>query len=96
MMVVMAETSGAEGDPHRQEKIDLVGALIRAIDDMDRINAMVRASVDGKAAMTALLATPFMYTEEQAHHILDMTLRRQTRQSRSDLVAELSRLHRQK
>ena len=79
-------------DPHREEKIDLVLALIRAIDNMDQINAAVRASVNAVSAKQALMARPFTFTEAQAVYVLDMQIRRQTQAAREDLLAELQRL----
>jgi hypothetical protein len=79
-------------DPHREDKVDLVGALIRAVDNMDQINAAVRASADAEAARQALMASPFRFTEVQALYVLDMQVRRQTQAARQDLLAELQRL----
>ncbi len=46
----------------------------------------------GPAALAALQAEPFEFSEEQANHILDMTLARLTRLGRSNLEEELARL----
>jgi len=91
-VVTVRRSSRSEGDPHRQDKIELVEALIRAIDNIDEINAAVRASVDGTEAKTALMAAPFLYSEEQAIHILSMTVGSQTQAARKRLKTELARL----
>ena len=88
----VAHGPDAHDDPHRQEKIQIVEGLLRALDDMDRINAVVRTATDGTTAVAALVAPPFGFSEEQAHYVLDMPVRRQTQQSRGELVAELARL----
>jgi DNA gyrase subunit A len=79
-------------DPHRQDKIDLVVALIRALDNMDEINSVVRAPANAVSAKQALMAPPFSFTEVQAVYVLDIQVRRQTQAARQDLLAELQRL----
>ena len=81
-----------EEDSYRLERIELVLALIRAIDNMDQINAAVRASANAKAAKESLMASPFSFTEMEAVYVLDMQVRRQTQAARQDLLAELQRL----
>jgi DNA gyrase subunit A len=70
----------------------IVEGLIRALDMIDAIIATIRASDDKAAARSALMATPFEFSEIQAEHILDMTLSRLTRLGRADLEAELAKL----
>jgi len=45
-----------------------------------------------RPARTALMAAPFEFSEEQANHILDMTLGRLTRLGRSELDEEMNKL----
>ena len=70
----------------------IVEGLLRAIDLIDEIIALIRASDDRPAARTGLMATPFEFSEEQAEHILNMTLGRLTRLGRSELEKELGEL----
>jgi DNA gyrase subunit A len=70
----------------------VVEGLLRAIDMLDAVIAAIRGSDDRPAALAALQAEPFSFSEEQANHILDMTLARLTRLGRSNLEEELARL----
>ena len=70
----------------------VVEGLLKAIDMLDAVIAAIRASDDRPAALEALRATPFEFSEEQANHILDMTLSRLTRLGRSNLEEELAKL----
>ncbi|MGQ0744695.1 MAG: DNA gyrase subunit A [Acidimicrobiales bacterium] len=70
----------------------IVEGLIRALDAIDAIIALIRASADKSAARVGLMTEPFLFSEEQAEHILDMTLSRLTRLGRSELDAELMKL----
>jgi DNA gyrase subunit A len=72
----------------------IVEGLLRAIDMLDAVIATIRASDDRPAARTALMADPFSFSEEQANHILDMTLGRLTRLGRSELEEEMAELRR--
>src|SRR5690606_27474277 len=62
---------------------------IKALDVIDEIIALIRASDDAQAAKQALMAEPFEFSEVQAVDILDMQLRQLTRLSRIDLEREL-------
>jgi DNA gyrase subunit A len=66
--------------------------LLRALDVLDEIIALVRASENKGEARVGLMAEPFEFSEEQANHILDMTLGQLTRQNRIDLVERLEAL----
>jgi DNA gyrase subunit A len=70
----------------------IVEGLLRAIDMLDAVIATIRASEDRPAARDNLMAEPFSFSEEQATHILDMTLGRLTRLGRSELEAEMVQL----
>jgi DNA gyrase subunit A len=70
----------------------IVEGLIKAIDMIDAIIALIRASADRAEARTGLMAEPFEFSEEQAVHILDMQLGRLTRLGRSELESELAEL----
>jgi len=62
---------------------------IKALDVIDAIIALIRASDDVAAAREGLMAEPYEFTEVQANDILDMQLRQLTRLSRLDLQSEL-------
>jgi DNA gyrase subunit A len=57
-----------------------------------QVIATIRASDDRPAARVALMAAPFEFSEEQANHILDMTLGRLTRLGRNELEDEMRKL----
>ena len=59
---------------------------------LDLVIAAIRGSDDRAAARIALMAAPFEFSEEQANHILDMTLGRLTRLGRSELEEEMAKL----
>ncbi|MGC9960756.1 MAG: DNA gyrase subunit A [Acidimicrobiales bacterium] len=67
----------------------IVEGLLRALDMLDLVIATIRGSDDRAAARTALMAEPFLFSEIQANHILDMTLGRLTRLGRSELDEEM-------
>ncbi len=75
-----------------EERAHIVEGLLRAIDMLDEVVAAIRQSDDRAAARAALMAPPFSFSEEQANHILDMTLGRLTRLGRSELDDEMARL----
>ncbi len=75
-----------------ERRAHIVEGLLRAIDMLDAVIEAIRASEDRAAARTALCASPFSFSEEQAEHILDMTLARLTRLGRSNLEEELAEL----
>ncbi len=70
----------------------IVEGLLKAIDMLDAVIAAIRASEDRPAARTALMTAPFEFSEEQAEHILDMTLGRLTRLGRTNLEEEMAEL----
>ncbi|MGA2520519.1 MAG: DNA gyrase subunit A [Acidimicrobiales bacterium] len=72
----------------------IVEGLLKAIDMLDAVIAAIRASEDRPAARSALMAEPFSFSEEQAEHILDMTLGRLTRLGRANLEEEMEELRR--
>jgi DNA gyrase subunit A len=62
---------------------------IKALDVIDEVIALIRASDDAAAAKAGLMAEPFEFSEMQAVDILDMQLRQLTRLSRIELETEL-------
>jgi DNA gyrase subunit A len=75
-----------------QARAHIVEGLIRALNVIDAIIALIRASDDRAAARDGLMAEPYLFSEIQANHILDMRLGQLTRLSRVDLDAELDAL----
>jgi DNA gyrase subunit A len=75
-----------------QARAHIVEGLLKAIDMLDLVIAAIRGSDDRPAARGALMTAPFEFSEEQANHILDMTLGRLTRLGRSELDEEMSKL----
>lgn len=75
-----------------EARAHIVEGLLRAIDMLDAVIATIRSSDDRGAARLALMASPFDFSEEQANHILDMTLGRLTRLGRSELEEEMAKL----
>ena len=72
-----------------QEREHILEGRIKALDVIDEIIALIRASEDANAAKDGLMAEPFEFSEIQAIDILDMQLRRLTRLSRIDIETEL-------
>jgi DNA gyrase subunit A len=81
---------------HRLDKAraraHIVEGLIKALDMIDAIIALIRGSDDKPAARAGLMAEPFSFSEVQAEHILDMTLSRLTRLGRTELDNEMAKL----
>jgi DNA gyrase subunit A len=72
-----------------QRREHVLEGRIKALNVIDEIIALIRASDDVAAARDGLMAAPFEFTEVQANDILDMQLRQLTRLSRIDLEREL-------
>lgn len=75
-----------------QERAHIVEGLLRCLDQLDQVIALIRGSDDRGGARQALMGEPFSFTEVQANHILDMTLGRLTRLGRRELDEEYSKL----
>ena len=81
-------TRRTEYDKRKAEERDhIVQGLLIALDHLDEVIKIIRASQDADAARTKLMRT-FKLSEIQANHILDMPLRRLTRLARAELEAE--------
>ena len=74
-----------------EERDHIVLGLLIALDHLDEVIKIIRASQDADAARKKLM-TKFKLTEIQANHILDMPLRRLTRLARAELDAEHAKL----
>jgi len=74
------------------KRAHLVEGLLKAIDVIDEVIALIRGSEDRAAARTGLMAEPFEFSIDQAEHILDMRLGQLTRLARIDLETEMENL----
>ena len=74
------------------ERAHKVEGRIKALNVIDEVIALIRASDDTAAARDGLMAPPFEFSEIQAQDILEMQLRQLTRLSRIDLETELAEL----
>jgi DNA gyrase subunit A len=75
-----------------RDRAHIVEGLIRALDLIDEIIALIRASEDRAAALVGLQGDPLGFSERQSNHILDMQLGRLTRLGRTRLEEELGEL----
>jgi DNA gyrase subunit A len=75
-----------------KERAHKVEGRLKALDVIDQIIALIRASEDAGSAKASLMAPPYEFTEIQAVDILDMQLRQLTRLSRIDLEREMEEL----
>src|SRR5439155_8355629 len=75
-----------------RDRAHIVEGLLRALDMIDAVIALIRGSADTDAARQGLMAEPFSFSEIQANHILDMPLRRLTGLERRKLGEELEGL----
>jgi len=75
-----------------EARAHILEGLVRAIDMIDEIIALIRRSENRAAARDALQVAPFEFTEVQATHILDMPLGRLTQLGHADLQTELDAL----
>jgi DNA gyrase subunit A len=75
-----------------RDRAHIVEGLIKALDMIDAIIAAIRASEDRQSAIGALQVEPFVFTDVQATHIVDMRLSQLTRLGRSNLEEELADL----
>ncbi len=75
-----------------RDRAHIVEGLLKALDRLDEIIALIRASADRAAARGGLMGEGFEFTEVQANHILDLPLGRLTRLGRSDLEEEMREL----
>ena len=74
------------------DRAHIVEGLLRALDLIDEIITLIRASEDRVSALAELQLDPFTFSERQANHILDMQLGRLTRLGRTRLEEELLEL----
>ena len=70
-----------------EERDHIVQGLLIALDHLDEVIKIIRASQDAERARTKLMSA-FKLSEIQANHILDMPLRRLTKLARTELEQE--------
>jgi DNA gyrase subunit A len=75
-----------------KDRAHIVEGLIKALDMIDAIIAAIRGSDDRQAAVASLQAEPFVFSDVQATHIVDMRLSQLTRLGRSNLEEEMAAL----
>jgi DNA gyrase subunit A len=75
-----------------RDRAHIVEGLLKAINVIDDIIALVRSSENREEARNRLMAEPFEFTETQANHILNLQLGQLTRLARVDLEQELEDL----
>ena len=71
-----------------KERNHILEGRLKALNVIDEIIKVIRASEDANAAKAALMEKKFGFTERQAIDILDMQLRQLTKLSRIDLETE--------
>lgn len=82
-----------------QDRLEIVNGLLRALEDIDNIIALIKSSASAAAAKTALIEK-YKFTEPQAKAIVDMKLGRlaglekmELNQEKEDLVKEIAELN---
>jgi DNA gyrase subunit A len=75
-----------------EARLHIIEGLVKALDQIDAIVALIKASKDRAAARVGLMGAGFEYSEIQANHILDLALGRLTQLGRDELVAERKEL----
>ena len=75
-----------------KDRAHKVEGRLKALNVIDQIIALIRASEDAGSAKEQLMAAPYEFSEIQAVDILDMQLRQLTRLSRIDLEREMQEL----
>jgi DNA gyrase subunit A len=75
-----------------RDRAHIVEGLVKALDMIDAIIALIRGAADVETARAGLVAEPFAFTEIQANYILDMQLRRLTQLEGQKLRDELAEL----
>ncbi|RMF19302.1 MAG: DNA gyrase subunit A, partial [Candidatus Dadabacteria bacterium] len=70
-----------------RERAHILEGLVKALDQLDAVIELIRASADGEAARNGLMET-FGFSEVQARAILDMRLQRLTGLERDKIIQE--------
>ena len=75
-----------------RDRAHIVEGLLKAVDVIDEVIALIRGSEDRAAARVGLTSAPFEFSDTQAEHILDLRLGQLTRLARVDLETEMGTL----
>ena len=75
-----------------QKRLHIVEGLLKAVNVIDEVIALIRGSDDRAAARAGLTSEPFLFSDEQAEHILELRLGQLTRLARVDLETEAGTL----
>ncbi|MCU1467788.1 MAG: gyrA [Actinomycetia bacterium] len=75
-----------------RDRAHILEGLLKALDMIDAIIALIRGSESADAARTALQLAPYEFSEIQSTHILDMALRRLAALERQKLRDEFDEL----
>ena len=75
-----------------KDREHIVEGLVKALDMIEAIIALIRGAADVETARAGLMAAPFEFSEVQANYILDMQLRRLTQLEGQKLREELAEL----
>ena len=75
-----------------RDEAHITEGLLKALDQIDDIIALIRGSEDRATARVHLMADGFGFSEVQANHILDMQLARLTRLGRANLEERMAEL----
>jgi hypothetical protein len=75
-----------------RDRLEVVDAVVRALDRWDVVSAVVGASGDRAEAMRRLAGEPFRFTEVQANNVLDLRIGTRLQDNRAELRDELDQL----
>ncbi len=75
-----------------RDRMHIVEGLLRALDMIDAIIALIRGAESAAASREALTAEPFSFSDIQAEHILNMQLRRLAQLEHQNLREEAAEL----
>jgi len=75
-----------------RDEAHITEGLLKALDRIDDVIALIRASADRASARESLMGDEFAFSELQANHILDMQLVRLTRLGRTNLDERMAEL----
>jgi DNA gyrase subunit A len=76
-----------------RDRQHILEGRLKALNVIDEIIKLIRASDDAASAKESLMAKPYEFSERQAIDILDMQLRQLTRLSRIDIEKEVEELN---
>jgi DNA gyrase/topoisomerase IV subunit A len=75
-----------------RERLEILGAILRAVDEWDRISAAVAEAEDRTSAVDVLRGPQFGFSDAQAYHVVDMRQSQRTKSGREAIVTEILQL----